>query len=198
MTNNVVQSFCILALNRACTVRFRVTPLCGDVDRTIEGEEVNELIDGTYSWIAGFDPTDALSVETSASILSTSIRNYLLPWFEKTDTCEKAYNEYQKFSIMSKHPNNIGFLLGMGNYVDTAKLLIEYILHSDNYNQHWWSLKRSEYQNLFNAISSNDTDFISSYIATKEQESMHNLKIRKNKKRNVILTEALEKERPHL
>ena len=50
--NNVVQQFCLLHLARDFTIRFHIFSVYDDNYRTMEGDEVHRLIDGTNDWLA--------------------------------------------------------------------------------------------------------------------------------------------------
>ena len=49
--DGVVQQFCLLCLHSKFTIRFTLNSIFCDNDKTKEGSEICQIIDGTNSWI---------------------------------------------------------------------------------------------------------------------------------------------------
>lgn len=195
--NNVVQQFCLLHLARDFTIRFHISSVYDDNYRTMEGDEVHRLIDGTNDWFGtrvvgkfyGLDvyenPYADMKPETlqkAADVCVDALEKYLLPWFSQATTSENALREAQSSGLFyrlhdeSASSEEIGFLLDMGKYADIAEILKYYIQNSDKYNKSWWQETGPEYKKLYTAIIKDDQSYIHNYMEQKKAATYAELK----------------------
>jgi hypothetical protein len=197
--NNVVQQFCLLHLERDFTIRFSISSIYDDNYRTMEGDEVHRLIDGTNDWFGtrvvgkmfGLDvyenPYADLKPETlqkAADVCANALETYLLPWFSKVTTSEDALraalsSELTGFDKMHDEPgtdHEIGFLLDMGKYEAVAEILNYYIQNNNKYSKSWWQETGPKYKQLYTAIIKNDYSSIYSYMEQKKAATYTELK----------------------
>ncbi|MFZ3131097.1 MAG: hypothetical protein WA125_08370 [Desulfosporosinus sp.] len=196
--NNVVQQFCLLHLARDFTIRFHISSVYDDNYRTMEGDEVHRLIDGTNDWFGtrvvgklfGLDvlenPYADMKPETlqkAADICANALEKYLLPWFSQTTTSEDALNASRSSKLTDFYKRydepddqEIGFLLDMDKYEAVAEILNYYIQNSDKYNKSWWQETGPEYKKLYTAIIKDDQSYIHNYMEQKKAATYTELK----------------------
>ena len=100
--DGVVQQFCLLCLRGKFTSRFTLNSILGDNDKTNEGSEIHQIIDGTNSWIGeNFDINvingmtvynhTPISYEEAVNRCKDVLQKYLLPYFDKTKDIINAH-----------------------------------------------------------------------------------------------------------
>ena len=189
--NNVVQQFCLLHLERDFTIRFNISSVYDNNDRTMEGDELYRLIDGTDDWfgtqvvgkILGLDvyenPYADMKPETlqkAADVCANALETYLLPWFSRTTTSEDAFRAASASNLLGfdkrfNEPgcdHEIGFLLDMGKDKAVAEILDYYIQNNKKYNKSWWEETGPEYKRLYTAIIKDDQTYIGGYMKQKK------------------------------
>ena len=198
--DGVVQQFCLLCLRDSFTIRFTLNSVFGDNDITKEGSEVSSIIDGTNRWIGeSFDMGNMngmtvfyhkkLSYKESVDICTEVLNDVLLPFFEKTRDIKNAHDNMLEYDSLVKNDTKdfdtreIGFCLQEGNYEKVKEILEFYIENKKEWNIKWWAEKESEFQELYNAIINNDTEYIQEYMKTKKKRTYSQLKIRDDVKR---------------
>ena len=106
VVNDVFQSFCLQrsVSGMDCTVNFSLVPLCSSHE--INKLSCNEgghlkMFEGSYAWF----PYDRHSEESMRSCIHSMvdyIHKYLIPYFEKGNSCKNAYAVISEFEAMSK------------------------------------------------------------------------------------------------
>lgn len=201
ITGGVVQQFCLLWLRRNFTIRFLLSSVYDDNDRTREGDDIYRLIDGTSTFLSmrpdkfcanpsALFPTGPLlpDYEQCALVCRTALEEYLLPFFEQTTTLESAYSQCEEKKLVWRHevngkkepfsPSTLGFLLGMGQYSD-AQLLLDFMIENHTgYNQRWWMAHQEIYVQLRNALEEKDTAFLTTYLRKKKEETYQAFKLK--------------------
>ena len=193
--DGVVQQFCLLCLHGKFTIRFTLNSIFCDNDKTKEGSEIHQIIDGTNSWIGeNFERSvingrtvynhKQISYEEAINICKNALRDVLLPYFEKTKDSKNAHNFMLENDSLVKYGTNefdwreIGFYLAEGNY-DKVKEVLEYdIENKDGWNKIWWAENEVEYQELYNAIINNDMNYIQRYKKDKKRKTCLEFRIR--------------------
>ncbi len=181
IVGNVVQQFCLLWLNRDFTIRFHLSSVFGDNDKTIEGEEVTKLINGSNNmWLKKLMATSELPyqsyVQECANTCVDVLTNYLLPWFDSSNNSSSAYKMAKEADIyltMHQEPDSygcLGFLLDMGRWEQSATLVKYYLDNSLLYNQYWWKTREQEYRQLYDALISGDALYIKQYMDEKKSK----------------------------
>ncbi len=190
----VVQQFCLLCLHGKFTIRFTLNSIFCDNDKTKEGSEIYQIIDGTNSWIGeNFDMSviNGVTVYTYKQISYTYavemckniLNEVLIPYFEKTKDIKNAHNfMLENDSLVKKGTKDfdtreIGFYLSEENY-DKAKEVLEYeIENKDKWNKRWWEEKEAEYQKLYDAIKNNDMNYIQEYKKDKKKKTYSEFRV---------------------
>jgi hypothetical protein len=196
--NNVVQQFCLFYRYRDFTIRFCISSVYNDNQKTTDGHEVHLLIDGTGSWFGtrvvgkafGLDVLEnpyadmsPESLQQAAEVCADALDKYLLPWFSQAATSEDALAAikslnlpgYKRYDEPGSHIE-IGFLLDMGKLDKVSEILNYYIQNSDRYNAWWWQETGPEYKQLYDAIINNDHIFINKYMEQKRAATFAELK----------------------
>ena len=186
--DGVVQQFCLLCLRGKFTIRFTLNSIFSDNDKTKEGSEIYQIIDGTKKWIGeNFDRSfingmtvynhKQVSYEEAVSICMDALQNVLLPYFEKTKDSKNAHTFMLENDSLVKHgttvfdTREIGFYLLEENYDKVKEVLEYYIENKDKWNKRWWEEKEVEYQNLYDAIKNNDMSYIERYKQDKKEKT---------------------------
>ena len=167
------------------TIRFTLNSILGDNDKTNEGSEIHQIIDGTNSWIGeDFDMNvingmtvynhKPISYEEAVNRCKDVLQKYLLPYFDKTKDIINAH----KFMLENDSPvkkgtkdfdtREIGFYLLENNYDKAKEVLEYYIENKDKWNKRWWEEKEVEYQKLYDEIKNSDMNYIQKYKKEKE------------------------------
>lgn len=200
VVGDILQEFCILGLNRECTIRFFVKPLCGVEYRDIEGNfELSYLYGKRVEWIY-YDPRDIESIRNAAEILANGIEKYLIPWFLKTETVESAYEESCNLALeiacSTVWVDSRDYFLKFGRYEEVAKSLEKGISGLEERKQQelketevepekkedflrWLNnkYKRIEkHKELLKLINENDEKGIENIIKRREEEALKILK----------------------
>lgn len=184
----VLQQFCLLCLNGCATIRFGLSSIYSDNDKTREGAEIYQIIDGTNKWIAeNFDKSvingmiaynhNQISSKEATDMCKKTLQDILLPYFEKTKDIKNAHNLMLENDSLVKHGTNkfdsreIGFYLAMENYYKVKEVIEYYIENKSKWNKTWWVEKEVEYQELYNAIVNNDANYIQKYKEDKKRKT---------------------------
>ena len=192
--DGVVQQFCLLCLRGKFTIRFTLNSILGDNDKTNEGSEIHQIIDGTNRWIGEkFDMNvingmtvynhKPISYEEAVNRCKDVLQKYLLPYFDKTKDIINAHKfMLENDSLVKKGTKDfdtreIGFYLLEENN-DKAKEVLEYhIENKDKWNKIWWEEKEVEYQKLYDAIKSNDVNYIQQYKKDKRRKTCSEFRV---------------------
>jgi len=192
--DGVVQQFCLLCLHGDFTIRFSLDSIFGDNDRTEEGSDIYQLIDGTNEWIGhNFDRSviNGRTVYTSKTISYAEASNMcekvlcdvLLPYFEKTKDIKNAHKFMLENDSLVKHgttdfdTREIGFYLLENNYDKVKEVLEYYIENKDKWNKRWWEEKEVEYQKLYDAIKKSDINYIQKYKKDKKRKTCSEFRV---------------------
>lgn len=192
--DGVVQQFCLLCLHGDFTIRFSLDSIFGDNDRTEEGSDIYQLIDGTNEWIGhNFDRNviNGMTVYTSNKNSYTEatnmcikvLRDVLLPYFEKTKDIKNAHTFMLENDSLVKHSTTdfdtreIGFYLLENNYDKAKEVLEYYIENKDKWNKRWWEEKEVEYQKLYYAIKNGDMNYIQKYKKDKRRKTCSEFRV---------------------
>ncbi len=183
--DGVVQQFCLLCLHGKFTIRFTLNSIFGDNDKTKEGSEIHQIIDGTKQWIGeNFDRNvvngmtvynhKSISYQEAIEICKNVLNEVLIPYFERAKDIKNAHkfmlenDSLVKAGTKDFDTREIGFYLSEENY-DKAKQILEYYIENkDKWNKRWWEEKEVEYQRLFDAIKNSDMNYIQKYKKEKE------------------------------
>ncbi len=193
--DGVVQQFCLLCLHSNFTIRFTLNSIFCDNDKTKEGSEIHHIIDGTNGWIGeNFDRSvingmtiynhRQISYEEAINICKNVLHDVLLPYFEKTKDSKNAHNYMLKNDSLVENGTKdfdlreIGFYLADENYDKVKEVLEYYIENKTKWNKIWWEEKEVEYQELYDAIKSNDMNYIQRYKKDKKRKTCLELGIR--------------------
>ena len=197
--DGVVQQFCLLCLRGVFTIRFTLNSVFCDNDKTKEGSEIYRIIDGTNKWIGeNFDRSSingmtvynskSISYEDGISICKDALIDVLLPYFEKTKESKDAhYYMLENDSLVKSGTKDfdireIGFCLMEENYDKAKEVLEYYIVNKNKWNKKWWGEKEAEYQELYDAIKSNDVNYIQRYKKDKKRKTCLELGLSSYKK----------------
>ena len=193
--DGVVQQFCLLCLHGKFTIRFTLNSIFCDNDKTKEGSEIHQIIDGTNSWISEtFERSvingmtvynhKQISYKEAINICKNALQDVLLPYFEKTKDSKNAHDymiendSLVKSGTQDFDTREIGFYLSKENY-DKAREVLEYYIENKNkWNKIWWEEKEVEYQELYDAIKNNDMNYIQEYKKDKKRKTCIELEIR--------------------
>lgn len=175
----IVQQFCLLWLHNHFTIRFFLSSIYGYNGRKIEGDEIYELINGSFNqWLS--DPRSGYQIapespETSAANICVQvIKDILLPFWEShkdplsakdfvTNHSPRVANGIDKYDI-----RELGFFLCIGDMVSVQDFLVYHIENYDKYNKNWWNTVEQEYHQLLDGICTGDHNFISCYMEEKK------------------------------
>jgi len=110
VTNDVVQSFCLSRSRwgRACRVTFDVLPLCAPIDSPMVRQgigiyDLSNLPSGKDWW--EYAPDSPADVEGCIRDMVGFMERNLLPFFQKTESCQEAY------PVLCKLLNDNGILV---------------------------------------------------------------------------------------
>ena len=184
IVGNVVQQFCLLRLNHNFTIRFHLSSVFDDNDKTIEGNEVTKLINGSNNmWLGQLMATSELQCESYVQECTNTcvdvLTNYLLPWFDGASNSASAYKMAKEANIyltIHQEPDSyrcLGFLLDMERWDQSATLIKYYLDNSHLYNQNWWKPREQEFQQLYDALINGDTMHIKQYMDDKKAQTYH-------------------------
>ena len=168
--------------------------LCFGIDKRYEGCDVHRFWSGTGPFSIGmiyfgdnsmFEPnpfnieiTPENYVNEASEILVRSYNEYILPWFAKSDTIEKAYAESCLMHGVFNHDiSKYSWLLQMGRWSEAAEFINQRITELKKFEQcNDCGIEYiSDLENLFNAINKNDETFVLEYIHAKENQTVKNL-----------------------
>lgn len=186
--DGVVQQFCLLCLCGKFTLRFTLNSIFCDNDKTKEGSEIYQIIDGTNKWIGeNFGRSfingrtiynhKQISYKESINICKDILQEVLLPYFEKTKDSKDAHcymienDSLIKSGTKDFDTREIGFYLAEENYDKVKEVLEYYIENKDKWNNRWWKEKEVEYQKLYDAIINNDENYIQGYKKDKRRKT---------------------------
>jgi len=192
--DGVVQQFCLLCLRGEFTIRFRLNSVFCDNDKTNEGAEIHQIIDGTNKWLGENVAMSIIngmtvyhhkqvSYEEAVGICKDALHKYLLPYFGKTQDIKNAH----KFMLENDSPvkvgtksfdaREIGFYLLEENYGKVKEVLEYYIENKDKWNKRWWKEKETEYRELYDAIKNNDINYIQKYKKEKKRKTCSEFRV---------------------
>lgn len=195
LMDRYVQGFKIYTYNLSFSIRFFQQPLCFDIDKKYEGDDIHKFwsgigpfsIVGIYTGDDSYSPnpfgikvTPENYVNEASEILIRSFNEYLLPWFERSDTIEKAYEENcLMFHHDGKYPaGRYPWLLQMGKWLEAAEFINERIKELKLYESmpdYIGGSLTSNLEELHNAIIKNDNSFVLDYIHTQERQTIKSL-----------------------
>ena len=192
--DGVVQQFCLLFLKGKFTIRFTLNSIFSDNDKTKEGSELYQVIDGTNSWIGeNFDRSvidgitvynhKQISYEEAINICKNALQDVLLPYFEKTKDLKTAHDYMlENDSLVKKGAKDfdnreMGFYLSEENYDKAKEVLEYYIENKDKWNKRWWEEKEVEYQKLYDAIKKSDINYIQKYKKDKKRKTCSEFRV---------------------
>ena len=178
--DGVVQQFCMLWLYRSFTLRYYLSSVYGYNGLDIEGDEIHGIINGSINqWISddctGYDACADNAMDFATAICLKNVQDVLIPFFE-THKDPKSAREH----IAAHNPRitggfdkydlrELGFYLSLGNMEACQDFLVHYIKNSDKYNPNWWRKTEQEYHCLLDAICTNDTAYLSTYMDNKKR-----------------------------
>ena len=195
LMNGYIQGFKIYTTDISYSIRFFQEALCLGIDKNFEGDDIHKFWCGTGPFSIGmlyFD--DASMVESNpfgieitpenyvneaGEILVRSYNKYLFPWFERSSTIEKAYEETCLLldKIGDRSVSKYSWLLQMGRWSEAAEFINKRIYELKEYER--CNDCKIEYisdlENLFNAIIENNESFLLDYIHTKEKQTVKHL-----------------------
>ena len=186
--DGVVQQFCLVCLRGKFTIRFTMNSIFCDNDKTKEGSEIYQIIDGTDKWIGeNFDRSVAngmtvyshtdISYKQAVVTCKDVLRDVLLPYFEKTKALKDAhYYMLENDSLVESDTKEfdlreIGFYLAEENHDKVKEVLEYYIENKSKWNKKWWKEKEAEYQELKSAIENNDMNYVERYKEDKKRKT---------------------------
>ena len=178
IVGNVVQQFCLLWLNNDFTIRFHISSVFDENDKTMEGEEVVKLINGSNNmWFKDLMDTDGqnqFGVQEYADKCVEVLTEYLLPWFDIASNSASAYKMVKQTNLyptIHQEPDSywcLGFLLDMEQWERSADVVKYYLDNSNLYNPKWWETREQEYRQLYDALVSGDSTYIEQYLDDKK------------------------------
>lgn len=182
ITGNVVQQFCLLWINRNFTIRFHISSVFGDNDKSIEGNEITKLINGSNNmWLGQLMAANQLQqrsyIQECANTCADVLTNYLIPWFDSANNSASAYKmakEANIFLATHQEPDSyrcLGFLLDMERWEQSATLVKFYLDNSHLYNQKWWKPREQEYQQLYATLINKDMMYLKQYMDEKKSQT---------------------------
>ena len=105
VVNDVFQSF---RLHRSitdldCTVEFLIEPLCSErvIDKTTCGADHLKMFEGIYSWFP-YNKNSEESMKACILEMVGYMHKYLMPFFERGNSCKNAYDVLEEFEIVSR------------------------------------------------------------------------------------------------
>lgn len=195
LMDEYVQGFKLYTNNLSYSIRFFQQPLCFGIDKKYEGEDIHRFwsgigpfsIVGIYTGDDSYSPnpfgikvTPENYVNEASEILIRSFNEYLLPWFERSDTIEKAYEE--NCLLFHKNGENPGgryeWLLQMGRWMEASEFVhkrIEELKVYEKLPEYTGGSLTSDLEELYNAIIENNETYVLDYIHTKENQTIKNL-----------------------
>jgi len=211
--NDVFQSF---GLHRSvygwdCTIEFTIAPLCGEtkLEKTTCGADHLKMFEGVYEWFP-YDRNSEDSMKSCILDMVSYMHKYLMPYFEKGDSCKSAYNVIGEFEVVSrakiekqegiKEFSLYSYIracmaLKNGDYdkayehfkVVEAQWLDAYKTNSETYKEKIdpeyvkrYEAKLAELREKIRRISEHDMDYINNFIWENERDSLINLGLMKN------------------
>ena len=195
LMDEYVQGFKLYTNNLSYSIRFFQQPLCFGIDKKYEGEDIHRFWSGNgpFSIVGIYTGDDSYSsnpfdikvtpenyVNEASEILVRSFNEYLLPWFERSDTIDKAYEE--NCLLFHKNGENPGgrykWLLQMGRWMEASEFIhkrIEELKVYESLPEHTGESLTSDLEELYNAIIENNESYVLDYIHTKENHTIKNL-----------------------
>ena len=192
--DGVVQQFCLLCLHGKFTIRFTLNSIFGDNDKTKEGSEIHQIIDGTNHWIGeNFDRNvingmtvynhKSISYQEAIEICKNVFNEVLIPYFERAKDIKNAHKfMLENDSLVEAGTKDfdrreIGFYLSEENYDKVKEILEYYIENKDKWNKRWWEEKEVEYQKLYDAIKNSDINYIQKYKKDKKRKTCSEFRV---------------------
>ena len=195
LMDGYVQGFKLYTYNLSFSIRFFQQPLCLGIDKNYEGDDIHKFWSGIgpFSVVGIYIGDDSYSpnpfgikltpehyVNEASEILVRSLNEYLLPWFEKSNTIEKAYEE--NCLLFHKNGENPGgryeWLLQMGRWMEATEFIhkrIEELKVYERLPHYVGGSLTTDLEELYNAIIENNESFVLDYIHTKENKTIKNL-----------------------
>lgn len=175
IVNDVVQQFCLLHLRMGFTIRFHISSVYNDNRYDREGWEVCRLINNANDFIGcyptllvphPFDEDYNLRPDASAEICRKAFQEYLLPWFDRTQSPASAYSAAQELPQVSPL-FTFGHLLAEDRLADAEHLLHD-LCTPKTTDSKWWLENKPVFAALHRAVSEQDHEFIRQYMEQKK------------------------------
>lgn len=190
-----MQGFKLYTYNLSYSIRFFQQPLCSGIDKKYEGDDIHRFWSGIgpFSIVGIYIGDDSYSpnpfgikvtpenyVNEASEILVRSFNEYLLPWFERSNTIEKAYEE--NCLLLHKNGKNPGgrydWLLQMGRWKEAAEFIDARIKELKTYENMYGYMGddyTSDLEYLYNAIIENNEMYVLDYIHEREKHTIKEL-----------------------
>lgn len=195
LMNGYIQGFKIYTNHMSYSIRFFQEALCLGIDKFFEGDDIHRFWSGIgpFSIVGIYIGDDSYSpnpfgikltpdnyVNEASEILVRSFNEYLLPWFEKSNTIEKAYEEScLLFHYDGKNPGGrYPWLLQMGRWMEATEFIhkrIEELKVYERLPNYVGESLTSDLEELYNAIIENNESYVLDYIHAKENQTIKNL-----------------------
>lgn len=196
LMDGYVQAFKIYTNFPSFSIRFFQEPLCLGVGKKHEGRDIHVFWGGRGTFSVGmiylgdspfYEPnpfgikiTPENYVNDASEILVRSFNEYLLPWFERSNTIEKAYEE--NCLLLHKNGKNPGgrydWLLQMGRWKEAAEFVDARIKELKTYENMYGYMGddyTSDLEYLYNAIIENNEMYVLDYIHKREKHTIKEL-----------------------
>lgn len=192
LMNGYVQGFKIYTNQMSYSLRFFQEALCMGIDKTYEGIDVHKFWNGIGPFSLGEiygmnvseqNPFNILLtkenyVEEASEILKHSYDNYLRPWFEKSDTIERAYSEC-KAIYGNENPlvSEYSWLLQMNKLNEATSVIENKIEELREYEKNTGCTLDyiPQLNRLLDAIKCKDECFVKKYVNENEEYTIKNL-----------------------
>ncbi len=200
-----VQAFKIYTNLPSFSIRFYQSPLCSGLDHRVEGDDVCVFWDyfhhGPFSFLSSFKSsgspfkklnpfgidmannpfiTGEYDMNAASEVLVRSLYEYVLPYFNKSNTLENAYKVEREFHLKndpSSPPMHISeefhWHLQMRKY-DIAAELLEKL---NKWFYRMYGCANPERDALLESFHNNDIAAVEAYIEKIEYQSLQNLGI---------------------
>lgn len=195
LMDGYMQGFKLYTYNLSYSIRFFQQPLCFGIDKKYEGDDIHRFWSGIgpFSIVGIYIGDDSYSpnpfgikvtpenyVNEASEILVRSFNEYLLPWFERSNTIEKAYEE--NCLLLHKNGKNPGgrydWLLQMGRWKEAAEFIDARIKELKTYENMYGYMGddyTSDLEYLYNAIIENNEMYVLDYIHKREKHTIKEL-----------------------